>query len=189
MKKISILIAISLFTICSYAQLSKGGWITSMQGNGSSSKNFNYKSSSLTLQPSVLKLISNNLALGINLNTTFTSGSSPIPSAPETISKLNTFNLEAGPVLRKYFGNYKLKPYAEFGTGWNYTWFNNTIDGKSGNFDDSRFYIKPALGISYWISDRIALDMNLSYDLNQEHYTFQLDDWNMNIGFSVKLGK
>lgn len=190
MKKIFILIVISLLSVCSYAQLNKGGWITSLQGYGSASKMTEFKESTLRIQPSVMKLIGHNLALGINLSTTFQSNTYPTNStAPFVLSKLNSLKLEAGPVLRKYFGNYNFKPYAEFSSGLYYTQYKSNYEGVTSHTNDSRLYIKPALGMSYWISDRIAFDMKVSYDINHHFYSFLFDNWNLNMGFSVKLGK
>ncbi|MGE5316627.1 MAG: hypothetical protein ACM3ME_01430 [Chloroflexota bacterium] len=189
MKKIFILIVISLLSVCSYAQLDKGGWITSLHGYGSASKMNDYKESTLRIQPSVMKLIGHNLALGITLSTTFQSNTYPTTFTPILLAKTNTLDLEAGPVLRKYFGDYKFKPYAEFSTGLYYTQYKSIYEGVSYHSDYSKLYIKPALGMSYWISDRVALDMKVSYDLNHHDYGTFFDNWNLNLGFSVKLGK
>ncbi len=184
MKKVLIIIAISLFSMYSYGQLNKGGWIGSFQGSGGAVKYNDYKSSSLKLQPSVMYLISNNLALGLNVSTSFESYK--LPSVNDIRYNQRSFALETGPVLRKYFGSYKLKPYAELGIGWNYS------QSKSTNYEylwnDHRLYVKPALGLSYWISNNVSIDMNVNYDINAGHSLFRYDDWRLNIGISVKLG-
>ncbi|HLN53881.1 MAG TPA: hypothetical protein VK212_09245 [Lentimicrobium sp.] len=181
------------FLICGFAnaQLEKGTWITSLHGSGNYLSKSEYKLTRLTLTPAIMRLIDNNLALGINLSTSFGSDRIPIVSNPYSVNKTQTYSLEAGPVIRKYFGDGRFKPYGELGIGWHYVSVREQENDRPIYKDHNDYlYARPVIGLSYWITEQISVDINtgLNAVFNLEpDYLYK--DWNLNIGIAVKLGK
>lgn len=188
MKKLFLLfIAIYLISNTVSAQLEKGGWITSLQGNYNVT-GIKYRSDrfqSLLLRPGVMKLVHHNLAVGMVMSFGYDlSKYSEVQPGLSLTSK--SLSLEAGPVLRKYFGDYKLKPFAELSSGIKYHNSSSAYsDNRKYDFDNTDLFIRPAIGLSYWINDRISFDISAGTDLmNRNKWELQL-----NLGVSVKLGK
>ncbi len=187
MKKIITLMCFCLIAGYSFAQLEKGGWIITLEGNGKfSNYRENFKSSSLYIKPGVMKLLAKNLALGINIRVLSERHIyPPFPDSGSIVYKEKTFSLEAGPVLRKYFGDYRLRPYAEMGIGFeiqNTNYFRNNNKTLSGS--SFGVHIRPMLGISYWINENVSVDLKGGYDYNMDN---PYDNWILNLGFSLKL--
>lgn len=190
MKKIFTLIIIFLlsgYSFNSLAQLNKGSWITTLDIRGSYS---NYHSelihATLCGNSSLIKLLQKNLGLGISMGISQEWQQYPTIGNPELFNKTRYKRLEAGPVLRKYFGDYRFKPYTELGLGWQFNKSSDYINDDrqyTDNYTD--FYIRPTVGIGYWISDKVSLDLNLGFDYIPD---YGHGDWLMNMGFSVKLG-
>lgn len=188
MRKLTFISAIILLSIAAYAQLPKGDFLMSVQGNGSFSGKHNIQVSAFTLQTGAYKLVRNNLALGMNFTADFEGSNLPGYLNGDVINRRRAYTLEAGPVLRKYFGSNKLKPYAELGisAGYNYQRVNGENSYTHDNID---LYIRPALGLSYWFTDNVSFDVNVNSDINHGHSLFYYNDLNLNLGFTVKLGK
>jgi hypothetical protein len=188
MKKLFLLfVTIYLISNSVSAQLEKGGWITSLQGNYSLKGPYygSYRTQSLLINPGVMKLVHHNLAVGMVFNFGYEKTKDyPIDNGLTFTWK--SYSLEAGPVLRKYFGDYKLKPYAELSSGIKYD-FNKSTFSDNSKFEshDTNLFIRPLIGFSYWINDRISIDISAGTDLMEDN----LKELNVNLGFSVKLGK
>lgn len=180
MKGLFITAAICLLSVVSFAQLSKGGTIVTLQGNGSFSNMDGGTSYALTVQPGYKVLVSNNVAIGFDVNYGYS-----YVKYPDYYSHYSQSidQLEVGPVVRGYYGESKLKPYLEFGAGWYYFSLGHST------YEHNRLYLKPAAGISYWFDDRVSTDLNISYVMNEGYTLFEYDQWDISFGFAVKLGE
>jgi|GEM_PF-2130918 len=189
MKTIFTLIAlILLVTYSAFAQLDKGYWIGDLSGefgtNGRSSSN---KITSFSLNPQAMKLISKNTALGISLDFQFFKAKyynmGSVAPSETTVSRYSSFEL--GPVVRKYFGNKLVKPFVELGTGikiGRYYGINNPYSADHTTFDH---YLKPSVGLSWWMHDKISLNLSAEYNiLNFSNSYFE----GFKLGVSFKLG-
>lgn len=189
MKKLFILIAVCLMSGITYAQLKKGEWITTLNGNASlSGSGSSYINRSFTVNPGLMKLVGHNFAIGLKLGSSYQH--TELLSSFQPPVKNSTLELEPAVVLRKYFGGYRLKPYAQVDLGWQIRTYNNysvQLDDMY-RIRDNNAFVRPVAGLSYWLSDKVSLDANAGYDINFEHNRY-IRDWQFNLGFTVKFGK
>jgi hypothetical protein len=107
-------------------------------------------------------------------------------SSSDLASKNITSQLETGVVLRKYFGSKQLMPFVQLNTGLLYYRTKNFYDGVPNNpYDDYDFLLKPAIGATYWLNDKVGLNAMMDYNLINSN----VNELNFKLGISVKLSK
>lgn len=188
MKKFFImLVAIYLISNTVSAQFEKGGWITSLQGSfgAAGRKSDLYKYHNLQIKPELLKLLRHNLAVGFVAGIEQSaSRMKNYPGGGEQIQ--SDLHFQTGPVVRKYFGNLKLRPYAELSVGVKFSRYYSKYSGEAGSsFSNTEAFIRPALGLSYMVNDKVSFNISAGTDLMQPRYR----ELEINLGISVKLGK
>jgi hypothetical protein len=194
MKKLCLSITlITLLTLTSFAQLEKGSWIGGVSGNVDFTflKSSGNRAFSFSINPYAMFLVSKNFAVGLNLDYSldFVKYSSSFQPGSEPV-KYSSNNLLFAPVVRKYFGNSKYRPYIGLATGleiyqpisfaapdWDVT--------KSTNFG---YFLNPEAGISYWLNDKVFLDLKASYDLINNYRQGDYHTVYLKIGIGIKLG-
>ena len=190
MKKLLLSIAfITLFTLSSFAQLEKGSWIGGVSGNVDFTflKSSSNQAFSFSLNPYALYLASNNFALGLNLDYSYDfvkyySGSEPV--------KYSSNNLLLAPVIRKYFGNSRYRPYVGLSAGLG---IYQPVSFPYPEYDvsvstDFGFFLSPESGISYWLNDKVFFDLKASYNLINYKNVGDYHTVDLKIGIGVKLG-
>lgn len=183
-------LAITLALICflsSTAQLEKGTWIGSIGGSFTTDKSTSSYSKfwQLSLNPQVMKLLSQKLAVGAsvnfgigNLKTDYNDGYEDY-----NFTYRNTY-LEVGPVARYYFSSFRLKPFTDLGMGlqMNHRFDDSPYGDNSTEWD---FYARPAMGVAWWINDKVSLNLSTSYTfLNFKEANFD----GIKIGVSFTFG-
>lgn len=169
------------------AQIEKGSVVGGINGNlgfersGSGS----YRSFSMNSDIYGLYFIKNNFGLGLAGG--FDYAKAKYKNLPVGFS-YPAFSLttDVGPVARKYFGKSKLMPYVQLGTGasiHSFRFFSNGIEGKT--YTDVDFYIKPAVGMTYWLNKRVGIDAMLEKNILENNPR----KFNAKIGLSFRLGK
>lgn len=198
MKKILFLIALSLCTVLSFAQLEKGSFIGGVNGNFGFSETDEHVEINGSFNPYALYLLRNNLAVGLSLDTRYNAYKfRDIDSTGALLYysyESGSYGLYLAPVVRKYFGTGNLRPYIGVTTGMAiyYNWFFE--ENTDNNFEESQFafLINPEVGVSYWMNDKVFFDLKASYDLLNP---YKIDDFNiykrleLKIGFGVRFGK
>ena len=193
MKKQFLSIAfIMLLTLTSFAQLEKGSWIGGVSGNvGFSFNSSENRFFSLSLNPYAMYLVSKNFAVGINLDYrySFVKAYSYFQAESEII-KYSSNSLLFAPVVRKYFGNSKYRPYIGFTTGLS---INQTPGFVPTSSDvtistDFGYILNPEVGISYWLNDKVFFDLKASYDLIKHNRIGDYRTVDLKIGIGIKLG-
>jgi len=193
MKKLVLSIAfIILLTLNSFAQLEKGSWIGGVSGN----IGFGFNSSdsrffSVDLNPYALYLVRNNFAVGLNLDYScdFVKYYSIFQAESELV-KYSTNSLVFAPVVRKYFGNGRYRPYIGLTTGLE---IYQSISFAAPDWDVSKstdfgFSLTPEAGISYWLNDKVFFDLKASYDLINNNRAGDYHTVYLKIGIGIKLG-
>lgn len=188
MKKLLLVIAAAtVFTFHLHAQPEKGDWIASLQGSYGVAgvKSDSYRYHNLQLKPELLKMLKHNVALGVVMGVDH-SVTWMKNYQPDVDLRTRNLNLQIGPVVRKYFGNAKLVPYAELSAGVNYSHYYSKFSGKSGSsISSADAFIRPAIGLSYWMNNRVSFSISAGTDLLKPRYR----ELQINLGISVKLGK
>lgn len=167
------------------AQITKGSVVGGINGNlnleGSSSGSF--RSAALNTDLYGLYFIGNNFGLGLESGMYY--------SRVRMKGFTGSYNdraliLEIGPVARKYFGSGKLTPYLHLGTGVGISsvrYNNNGVSEKPAS--NVGFYIRPAVGLTYWLNNRVGIDATIGKNiLEKHHHSLQ-----GKLGVSVRLGK
>ena len=193
MKKLILsIVFITLVAITSFAQLEKGSWIGGVSGN----VNFNFRPSdtkyfSVNLTPYAMYLVSKNFAAGLNLdyNYDFVKYYSFFQTESELV-KYSTNSLLFAPVVRKYFGNGKYRPYIGLTSG---LAMYQTISFSAPSWDVSKstnfgFFLNPEAGISYWLNDKVFFDLKASYDLINYNRHGDYHTVDLKIGIGINLG-
>jgi hypothetical protein len=101
-------------------------------------------------------------------------------------AKYTSYNLLVTPEIRKYFGSGSLLPYVGLSTGVSYNYLNADYPGFDAltNVD---FYLAPVAGFSWWLNDKVFLDLQAKYGLvNQRQSGGPL---NISIDVGFKLGR
>ena len=175
---------ITLFTLSSFAQLEKGSWIGGVSGNVDFTflKSSSNQAFSFSLNPYAMYLVSKNFAVGLNLDYNYDFVKYSFESS--------THKLLLAPVIHKYFGNSRYRPYVGLATGLAIYQTNSFAApdwdvSKSTNFG---YFLNPEAGISYWLNDKVFFDLKASYDLinydkNSDNHTVDLK-----IGIGIKIG-
>ena len=184
---------ITLFTITSFAQLEKGDWIGGVSGN----VGFSYNSSdtrffSLSLNPYAMYLLSKNFAVGLNLDYSFnyTKTYYPFSQTGSEIIKYSSNSLLFAPIIRKYFGSTKYRPYIGITTGLSmYQMPSITpISTDVAKSTDFGYILNPEAGISYWLNDKVFFDVKASYDLVNHNRIGDYHSIDLKIGVGIKIG-
>jgi len=170
-----------LFSTASFAQLDKGYWLGNVVGNiGISEKgNFWY----INMNPQFMKIVDKNLAIGMGVDYNFFKSN---VKGPLNIGGYRSTNLEIGPVVRKYFGNSRCKPYAELSTG--IQMFNiHELNAEYADLNQRqyKFFMNPTVGVSWWINENVSL--NLSSGFKATNFNSIVFD-GFKIGVSFKFG-
>lgn len=185
MKKLFLSIAfIALLALTSFAQLEKGSWIGGVSGNVDFTflKSSSNQAFSFSINPYAMYLVSNNFAVGLNLDYSYVF--------VKYSFEYSTHELLLAPVIHKYFGNSKYRPFIGLATG---LAMYQTISFAAPDWDVSKstnfgYFLNPEAGISYWLNDKVFFDLKASYDLinydkNSDYHTVDVK-----IGIGIKLG-
>lgn len=186
-KSVMLLLAAALCAGPLFAQPGKGDWIASLNGSFSAAgvKSDSYKYHNLQLKPELLKMLKHNVTLGMVLGIDHTMIWRK-DFQPEVDLRTHDLHLQFGPVVRKYFGKGRLVPYAELSAGVDYSMNFSKFSGESGStYSSADAFIRPALGLSYWINDKVSFNISAGTDLLKPRYR----ELHINLGISVKLGK
>jgi outer membrane protein W len=194
MKKLVLSIAfITLLTLTSFAQLEKGSWIGGVNGNVDFTflKSSSNQAFSFSLNPYAMYLVSKNLAVGLNADYSysFVKYNSTSQTGSDLV-KYSSNSLLFAPVVRKYFGNSKYRPYIGLTTGLAIYQTNSFVPtspdvSKTTNFG---YFLNPEAGISYWLNDKVFFDMKASYDLVNYKRNSDYHSVDLKIGIGIKLG-
>jgi outer membrane protein W len=194
MKKLVLSITlITLLSLTSFAQLEKGSWIGGVNGNVDFTflKSSSNRAFSFSLNPYAMYLVSKNLAVGLNLDYSydFVKYYSSFQTESELV-KYSTNSLLLAPVVRKYFGNSKCRPYIGLTSG---LAMYQTISFSAPSWDVSKstnfgFFLNPEAGISYWLNDKVFFDLKASYDLINYNRSGDYHTVDLKIGIGIKLG-
>jgi hypothetical protein len=195
MKKQFLSIALIAFlSFTSFAQLEKGSWI----GGVSGSVDFSFRKSSsnraffCSLNPYAMYLVSNNFAVGLNLDYSYNFSKYNYTSQTGSeLIKYSTNTIMFAPVVRKYFGNSRYRPYLGITTGLAIHQTNSFVPtspdvSKSTNFG---YFLSPEAGISYWLNDKVFFDVKASYDLINYNLNGAYHAVDLKIGVGIKIGK
>lgn len=138
------------------------------------------------INPGIHYLLTNKLAIGasvdLNAGGILRSG---------TFNNYNSRSFSVGPYARYYFGSKKFQPFLELGAGYNTFKVNyNSLNvDQSYHLSGSGFYLRPAVGFSYFVNDRISIEGKLNFDVINTSYNFDQIHASPKIGVGIKLGK
>lgn len=169
------------------AQIGKGSVVGGINGNldFERSNSGSYRSFWMNSDIYGLYFIRNNFGLGLEGG--FDYAKAKYKDFPVGFSyPVFSLTMDVGPVARKYFGKSKLMPYVQLGTGASIRssrFFSNGIEGKT--YTDVDFYIKPAVGMTFWLNERVGIDTMLENNILENHRR----KLNAKIGISFRLGK
>ncbi|NOU47028.1 MAG: hypothetical protein HOO86_08205 [Bacteroidales bacterium] len=171
-----------LFSTVSFAQLDKGYWLGNVVGNFGISDKGNFWFVNLNTQS--LKLVDKNLAIGLGIDYNYYKSN---VKGPQNTGAYRHTYLEIGPVVRKYLGNSRCKPYAELSTG--IQMFNSQhLNSEFSYLDEQqyKFFLNPTIGVSWWFNENVSL--NLSTGFKTTNFNNIMFD-GFRIGVSFKIGK
>lgn len=169
----------------SFAQIEKGSFVAGVNGNFVLDKNSSRTIGSMALNPWALYFVKDNLALGISVENSLLFSR----NIESNNFSATSFELLLTPELRKYFGEKKLKPFIGISTGLRYSFHKYGDELSITKFSSPDFYLAPEAGLSWWLNDRVFLDVKLSYDLSEKISGSNWNRLNMNVGIGIKLGK
>jgi hypothetical protein len=184
---------VALLTSSSFAQLEKGNWIGGVGGNVGLSflKASNNRAFSGSINPYALYLVSKNFAVGLNVDYSynFVKYNSTSQSGSELI-KYSSNTLLLAPVVRKYFGNSKYRPYFGITTGLAMDQYNSFTPTASDVVRTTYFsyVLNPEAGISYWLNEKVFFDLKASYDLVKSNRRSDYHSIDLKIGIGIKPG-
>ena len=194
MKKQVLSIAfITLLTLTSFAQLEKGSWIGGVSGNvGFSYNSSDIREFSLSLNPYALYLVSNNFAVGLNVDYSFlhTKSYYPFSQTGTEFVKYSTNTVLFAPIVRKYFGTSKYRPYVGITTGLSIYQTPSFVPTSTDVAKSTEFgyILNPEVGVSYWLNDKVFFDLKASYDLIRPNRIGDYHSIDLKIGIGIKLG-
>ncbi len=169
----------------SFAQNEKGSIVAGVNGNIMLDKNSSRTIGSIALNPWALYFVKDNLALGISVENSLLFSR----NKDSNQNNVTSYKLLIAPELRKYFGEKKLKPFIGISTGLRYSFYKYGDESSKTTFSSPDFYLAPEAGLSWWLNDRVFLDVKLSYDLSEKISGSNWNTLNMNVGIGIKLGK
>jgi hypothetical protein len=192
MKKLFLSFAfLVLITISSFAQLEKGSWIGGVNGNLSiAGRSSGTQYLSWSFNPYAMYLVSKNLAVGIEMDNGFTHYKGSYQDGAEAyMQKGMYYRLQLAPAVRKYFGSGKVRPFVGLSTGL----IMEHMHGYSGSDEQTNtetgfgYYLAPQAGISWWMNDKVFMDLKASYNLMDAYFGYNTMD--IKIGVGIKIGK
>ncbi|MDO8896846.1 MAG: hypothetical protein Q7V19_04290 [Bacteroidales bacterium] len=185
MKKQILLSCILLIgATASYAQIEKGSTIGGMNGNFSFQSTHSANSLNFGFNPYALYFVKENFALGLSIENNFSMFKTKTASYNREVK---TFELLITPEMRKYFGTGKLMPFIGLSTGLHFYQFYHSDPHPKGN--PYNFYLAPEAGLSWWLNDKVFIDLKAKYDLINTNRGSGNHTINVNIGIGFKLGK
>jgi len=189
-----------LFWVCLstslIAQMEKGSLIGGISGNLSYGKHYSdFKVLDLSMNPYVLYMVRNNFAIGVDFNNRFTFAKKGRSAPGSFWVNQRIYSITLAPVVRKYFGSGKLKPYAGVTTGlslYNDYYKSETIE-YSNTHKSTKLaaFINPEIGACYWLNDKVFFDAKASYNgLNTyEEANGGFKTIDLKFGIGIKFGK
>lgn len=175
------------------AQLEKGTWIGGVNGTfGFAGRTTSYRTLSWSFNPYAYYLISRNLAIGADIqNSFFTYKRTYTDASSSYSSREMSYSARLSPTVRKYFGKGALRPFVGLSTGLEY-WYvkgNYSFDNSTYKESDFSYFLTPLAGFSWWMNEKVFLDVKASYGLIDSFYGNSNRNLNLNIGVGIKLGK
>lgn len=187
MKRILLLIAfVSCTAFYTFAQTQKGDLVLSTTLNVGGGYGYNSLDLRAGINPGIHYFLTNKLALGVSID--LNAGGILRDWSFRTFNQRSFYG---GAYARYYFGNKKFQPFVELGAG--YTHMNYNFHGLSGTEDvhnsASGFYLRPAIGFSSQLTDRISFEGKVSLDAINTSYHSNQHNLSSKIGVGIKIGK
>jgi len=160
------------------AQLVKGNWIGSINGNYSTTHNNDIWG--VVLSPQLLETVAPNFAVGLLvdygfLKSKFSTGNGYIENG--YVSHM----VKAGPSARKYFGKGSLMPFLGLTTGLQFSKVHELDSGSSdSDISEYNFFAMPSAGLYYWLTGSVAISIGAAY-------TFRIGDTSEFDGIQIGL--
>ena len=184
---------LTLITVSSLAQLEKGSYIGGVYGNFSiMGRSSGTQYLSWGFNPYAMCLVGNNLAIGMDMDNRFTYFKSTYQDGSGNYSMLgSSYNLQLAPIVRKYFGNGQVRPYAGLSIGvimehmHNYSSFETQTTTETG----FSYHLAPQVGVSWWINDKVFLDLKASYNLMDTYFGSGYHTFDVKIGAGFRIGR
>lgn len=194
MKKLFLSFAfLVLITISSIAQLEKGSWIGGVNGNLSiAGRSSGTQYLSWSFNPYAMYLVSKNFAVGVDMDNGFTYYKGNYQDGSESYSMHGTtYSLQLTPTVRKYFGNGSVRTYVGLSTGvlMEHMRGYSSYDEHTTTETGFSYYLAPQVGVSWWVNDKVFLDMKASYNLMDSYFGSGYHTFDLKIGVGFKIGK
>jgi hypothetical protein len=187
MKKIVMIIAfVACTAFYTTAQTKNGDLVLSTMLNFSGGYGYGSLYLQGSINPGIHYLLTNKLAIGasvdLNAGGILRNGS---------FNYYNSRSFSVGPYARYYFGSKKFQPFLELGVGYN-TFkanYNSMNVDQSYHLSGSGFYLRPAVGFSSQLTDRISFEGKVSLDAINTSYHSNQHNLSSKIGVGIKIGK
>lgn len=193
--KTSVITFILLFIliVSSFAQLEKATWIGGVNGSfGIGGRSSSSRIITWSFNPYAMYLVSKNLAVGVEMDNVFTYYKGTYVSGSDLYSQNGMlYKLQITPAIRKYFGNGKVRPFVGLSTGLimehqhGYSSYNDVHTTETG----FGFYLAPQAGVSWWVNEKVFLDLKASYNLMDTYFGNGYNGLDVKIGVGFKIGK
>lgn len=145
------------------AQLGKGYWIGSINGNYSTTHNNDVWG--IVLSPQLLETVAPNFAVGLLVDYGFLKSKHPSGNGYVEKGYVSHF-VKAGPSARKYFGKGTLMPYFGLTTGLQFSKIHEIDSGSSdSDVTEYNFFAMPSAGLAYWLTGSVAISLGTSYTI------------------------
>jgi len=192
----NLLITIYLFLILTtslFAQLEKGSWIGGVNGSfGFGGRSSSSRILTWSFNPYTMYLVSKNLAVGIEMDNGFTHYKGSYQDGAEAyLQKGMYYRLQLAPAVRKYFGDGKVRPFVGLSTGliMEHMRGYSSYDDRTNTETGFGFYLAPQAGVSWWINDKVFMDLKASYNLMDTYFGAGYNTLDIKIGVGFKIGK
>ena len=188
----SLIISILSISTTTFAQTEKGSLMVGGNLGVSSGGNGSYSVFNANLSPEVGYFLKKNFVVGVELPLTYGSQTIDLTVNPKaTYKKYQISALGFSPFVRYYFGEKKLKPFAQ--TQYAYTYFSEITTQATG--DDSNnsgysAYATVGAGLAYFIAENLSIDAKIDYQIYRSNssYVFQ-NQPAFRVGFQIFLPK
>jgi outer membrane protein W len=173
--------------------LEKGSWIGGVNGNLSiAGRSSGTQYLSWSFNPYAMYLVSKNFAVGVDMDNGFTYYKGNYQDGSESYSMHGTtYSLQLTPTVRKYFGNGSVRPYVGLSTGvlMEHMRGYSSYDEHTTTETGFSYYLAPQVGVSWWVNDKVFLDMKASYNLMDSYFGSGYHTFDLKIGVGFKIGK